>query len=293
MRVQLLPKISLCCLVLVISACSAPPPEPLTSFISGQDATGRGAELVRGLAACGFCHGETNQPGAVLIGGRSSYDRYGEVLAANLTPAQSGLAGWTSGDIMHALREEVNKDGEDISHQVHDGYEWMSDNDTLAIVGYLQALPAVENSVNRRSVGFIARNTKGLTDVRKSVKGYVPDINVQHQREYGQYLADNVARCNFCHAGAEGIFGDAPYLGGGQMVKTAAGEKEAPNISGDTTEGIGNWTEGQLLTYLKTGVTPEHNRVDKNFCPVEYFSRARDSELATLILYLKSVPAAH
>ena len=277
----------------VAVGCSSPKPEPLADYIAGQDAGGRGAELVRGLAACGFCHGEEARSGALLVGGRSAYDRYGEVRAANLTPAQSGLAGWTSNDIVRALRESVNKDEQDISRHIHNGYDWMSDSDTLAIVGYLQGLPAVENRVARRSLGFITRNTKGLTDVRKSVRGYVPDIAVQHQREYGQYLADNVARCNYCHAGAEGLFGDAPYLGGGQIIHTDAGEKAAPNISGDTSEGIGNWSEAQLLDFFQKGVTPDHRRIDAQFCPVEFFSHARDTDLAALILFLKSVPAAH
>lgn len=282
----------LACAIVVLSGCSAPAPEPLADFIAGQDAAGRGAELVRGLAACGFCHGEKPKPNALLIGGRAVNDRYGEVLAANLTPAQSGLAGWTSNDIMAALREATNKAGKDISREVHNGYEWMSDSDTLAIVGYLQGLPAVENSVSRRSVGFLTRNTKGITDVRKSVRGYVPDIAVQHQREYGQYLVDHVARCNSCHAGAEGLFGDAPYLGGGQTVKFDGTEMVAPNISGDSSEGIGSWSEAQLLNFFKSAVTPDRRRVDPLFCPVEFFANARDSDLAAMISFLKSVPAA-
>ena len=277
----------------IMLGCSSPAPEPLADFITGQDAGGRGAELVRGLAACGFCHGEQARPDALLLGGRAAFDRYGEVLAANLTSSASGLAGWTSNDILRALRESVDKNANDISHEIHNGYEWMSDSDTLAIIGYIQSLPAVENSVSRRSLGFITRNTKGLTDVRKSVRGYVPDIAVQHQREYGQYLADHVARCNSCHAGAESLFGDAPYLGGGQPVRTDAGEKIAPNISGDSDEGIGNWSEAQLLSFFKNATTPDHRRVDSQFCPVEFYARARDTDLAALILYLKSVPAAH
>ena len=98
----------------------------------------RGRELVRGLAACGSCHGETASPASLLSGGRTFSDKYGEVRAPNLTTDKSGLGTWRDYDIMTAIRAAVSPEGDWLSRELHAGFEWMSDSDAFAVVAMVK-----------------------------------------------------------------------------------------------------------------------------------------------------------
>jgi mono/diheme cytochrome c family protein len=283
---------SVCFALLLISllACSASEIEPLGEPHSAEYVE-QGRLLVKGLAACGFCHGEKAHPDSPLSGGRKSYDFYGEVNAANLTPAKSGIAGWSTMDIVRAIRASIAPDGSELSFDSHRGFEWLSDEDSLSIVAYLRSIPAVDNTVERRDVGAIQRNTKGLLESRGEVSGYVPGMDPKYPAQYGEYLVDHVARCIRCHNSPAGIIDAEQYLVGGRTITTEAGEKIAPGITSSKTYGIGEWTEDDIVAYLKTGITPRKDRSDPEFCPTGFYSRAPERDLRAIATYLKTVPS--
>ena len=250
-----------------------------------------GEYLVKGLAACGYCHGQNPGPDSVLEGGRTQGDVYGEVDAANLTPSKSGIGEWSSIEIVKAIRASAGRNEEPLSEDVHEGYEWMSDEDALSIVAYLKSLPPIKNEVYRRDVGFLERNTMGLMEGRESVSGFVPQISPEHKVEYGRYLVEHVARCTACHNSKGGMLSDEKYLFGGQMIKNESGEKVAPNISSSELYGIGAWTEEQIVYYLKTGETPEARTIDIDFCPIRFYANAKDDDLYAIAAYLRTVPS--
>jgi mono/diheme cytochrome c family protein len=277
--------------VVVLCSCSSPQPELVTKPLDNRYLD-RGQSLVNGLAACGFCHGTTNQPGAPLVGGRESIDRYGAVNAANLTPAKSGLAEWGTFDIIKALRTSQNREDEPLSAEIHAGYEWVSDEDLLAIIAYLKALPSQENEVDRRSISMLDRNTTGFWESRKQVTGYVPAINPRFQSEYGQYLVDHLARCQGCHNTPGGLIGGEQYLAGGRTIRNAKGERRSPNITPSVVDGIGSWSKEDIVNFLMSAKTPDNRFIDTDFCPVKFYSRAEMGDLEAIAHYLKSVSAA-
>lgn len=275
-------------LILLLVSCTAVVPAVLTTpsspvFIE------RGKRLVKGLAACGRCHGEQNTPSSLLAGGRRSYDQFGEVYAPNLTPSETGLGLWDARQIAEALRASVNREGEAISYKVHEGYEWMSDQDLYSIVAYLKSLPPVDNEVARREISLTDRYTTGILEKDKTVPGYIPDLDRKDKQVYGQYLVDHVARCGACHNRPSTLFSEGAYLEGGEAVKNDAGSKVAPNITNSKVHGIGNWGEEAIVKYLKTGETPAGRYVDPNFCPVDYFKNAADEDLAAIAAYLHNL----
>lgn len=248
----------------------------------------RGRELFKGLAACGFCHGEKNDPRSAPTGGRRQWDTYGEVYAANLTPDPDALGGWNVQQIMHAVRASRGRDGEVLSEDVHQGYEWMADADLLAIVAYLKGLPAMKNDVARREVNTFDRNTTGFWEGHDEQTGFVPQIDERYQVEYGKYLLDNVARCGFCHSKPATVLTSSEYLGGGRTIKTEEGEKFAPSLTNSGVDGIGQWSEADLVHYLQSGETPEGKASDPNFCPTNFFRNAAERDLQAIAKYLKS-----
>lgn len=257
--------------------------------VEGNEYVSRGEALVNGLGACAVCHSDKVAPGAVLSGGQVFQDRYGKVTGPNLTQAKTGLAGWSTTDIVKAIRNAYGRDDSELSQEVHQGYLWMSDEDILAIVAYLKTLAPLENKINRRDVGFISRNTTGFWDVHREVTGYVPYIGPNQKIAYGKYLTDSVASCGTCHSSPSTYFSGEKYLNGGKKILRLSGEKLAPCITSLTTEGIGSWTEKDIVNYLETGLTPEKNSIDPEYCPHTFYRNASKQDLEAIAAYLKTV----
>lgn len=282
-------KVFLVIVLLLILGCSDEKPAVLRK-VEGDLYSKRGEVLVKGLAACGVCHGQSSSPDALLTGGRVVEDLYGELKAPNITPGKSGLYGWTTTEIMEAVRNSVNKDNEDISQGVHKGYLWMSDEDLLSIIGYLKSLPPYENEVERRHVSFISRNTTGFWETKKHVGGYVPSINPADKVPYGQYLTDHLANCAYCHNSPSTLLSGEAYLGGGKRIRRNGVEKIAPPLHNGSDSSLSGWSEKDIVRYLKTAMTPENNIIESDFCPTNFYRNASDYELEAIAAYLKTVP---
>ncbi len=281
-------KIIFGCLLLCLNSCSSDKGyEPLKVPIT-TESVAHGRELFNGVAACAFCHGDKPLPNALPSGGRIQHDLYGDVAAANLTPSKSGIGDWQAKDFISAIRDGLRPDGAKLSPEVHRGMEWMADTDLLAMVAYLTTLPAVENRVERRELGFVSRNTTGFFQGRHDVGGYVPKVDPKHELPYGKYLVDNVARCSYCHSSPASVLSSEGYLQGGHTMQFEGGEKLIPSITNSSAHGIGNWTESEIVTYLKSGDTPDHRRISAEFCPVGFYKMAAERELLAIAKYLKS-----
>ena len=273
---------------LSFTACSTPPPEPISQPLEERYIV-RGRELTTGLAACGYCHGLKASPNSPLVGGRLQSDVYGDLAAPNLTPAISGLKGWSSDAILAALRAGASDDVEVFSPEVHRGYEWMSDEDALSVVAYIKLLDPVEHKVERREITSIDRNTVGFWVGQQSQVGYVPEINKRFSVSYGRYLVDHVARCQSCHNSAAGIISDEGYLEGGKTVRSDKGEVTAPGLGGSFTNGLCAWSEEDIVRYLRTGMTIQRRYVDPALCPTNFYQNGSDTDLTAIARFLKSL----
>jgi mono/diheme cytochrome c family protein len=113
----------------------------------------RGRYLVT-IAGCSDCH----TPGALLgapdmkryLGGSDvgfSIPGLGIFVGQNLTPdKQTGLGGWTTQQIVTAIREGKQPDGSMLSPVMPYGaLSHLTDEDALAIVAFLGSIPAVDN----------------------------------------------------------------------------------------------------------------------------------------------------
>lgn len=276
----------------VVGGCLTPdpvlPPPPSTDEAIAVE---RGQRLATGLGACGFCHSKDGLTTSALSGGRLLRDKFGDVQGPNITLASTGIGAWSEADLKKTIRANLRPDGSVIAPDFHKGFEWIADTDVTAITYYLRSLAPVENSVARRELSFIDRNTTGFWDTRVDVRGYIPAISPTFKVEYGQYLTDHVARCGSCHTKPEGLFTSEEYMGGGQEISFDGNAKVAPNITSSTVSGIGSWSESALKQYLLSGMTPEGREIDPNFCPVRFYARASSEEIDAVVAYLRAIPA--
>lgn len=248
-----------------------------------------GQELVRGLAACGACHGMSSNPDAPLSGGQTMIDRYGEVAAPNITPSTDGIGGWTLSDLSRALRSARGIHDEYLSIEAHSGYEWLADYDLFAILTYVRALPPVDGKVPHRDITLLDRNTVGFFDKWTEVQGYIPRIKRGPDANWGRYLVNHVARCGSCHDLPATLLRTRRYLAGGQTIVREGVQRIAPNITADKEYGIGAWSEDEIVYYLQTGRTPGNRIVSPDFCPTRYYRNANVDDLRAMAKFLRAL----
>jgi mono/diheme cytochrome c family protein len=94
--------------------------------------------------------------------------------------------------------------------------------------------------------------------------------------------------CAACHATPEQD--DRTRLGGGVAVKLPVGTFYAPNISADSNDGIGRWSEADFVTALWKGTSPSGQHYFPVF-PYGSYQKMRLEDVRDLFAYLKTLPA--
>jgi mono/diheme cytochrome c family protein len=114
----------------------------------------------------------------------------------------------------------------------------------------------------------------------------------------GAYLVQ-VTDCMGCHADHDWTAHDAPVvpktLGAGQdmtMLQGFPGKVYAPNITPDAETGAGSWSDDQLARAIREGVGHD-GRALFPFMPYQGFRALSDEDLASIIVYLRSLPPVH
>lgn len=274
------------CTVLFLVGCTVDVDNQLIAD-EGAEIVGRGEYLVESVAACGACHGAWRAPLAPLSGGMAFVDRYGEVLAPNITPSRKyGIGKWTANDLKVLFRTHRSRSARYVSHQAHEGLEWLSDRDVIAIAVYLATLKPVHKKVARRDISDYNPTNWTVFESAINVTGVVPDIARTESVHYGHYLARSVMRCQSCHDGVSTWFGDVKAFDGGRMVKRGNQVKKVPSLTRVFGKGGSSWSVADLQHYLRTGLGPDGNKRDAEFCPTNFFARASQEDLVAVVQYV-------
>src|SRR3979490_382442 len=94
--------------------------------------------------------------------------------------------------------------------------------------------------------------------------------------------------CASCHASPGQP--DRLRLGGGLALASPYGTFRAPNISMDTTDGIGAWPTVDLANALLSGVSPAGTHYYPAF-PYTSYARMQPGDVNDLMAYLRTLPA--
>ena len=93
--------------------------------------------------------------------------------------------------------------------------------------------------------------------------------------------------CSSCHAVPKQE--DSTKLGGGLGLISSFGTFYVPNISPDTKDGIGGWTEAQFVTAVTKGTSPEGEHLFPIF-PYTSYQRMKVDDVRDLFAYIKTLP---
>ncbi len=114
----------------------------------------RGRYLVDVLGHCAECHTPRNMIGGLKSGKPLAGTRYGPGGHAvpNITPdRESGIGGWSEGDLLFFFKTGLKPDGDDVQGDmrevIDDGLRHLSDADMRAMAAYLRSLPAIRHAV--------------------------------------------------------------------------------------------------------------------------------------------------
>jgi mono/diheme cytochrome c family protein len=99
----------------------------------------------------------------------------------------------------------------------------------------------------------------------------------------------NAGGCAACHATPNQD--DRTRLGGGRELKSPFGSFYAPNISPDSKDGIGGWSEADFVTAMWKGTSPDGRHYFPAF-PYTSYQRMKLADVRDLFAYLLTLPAA-
>ena len=112
----------------------------------------------------------------------------------------------------------------------------------------------------------------------------------------GEYLVEGVAHCFQCHSTHDLTKVEAPIVegmkGAGWLMEEAPGLGSivAPNITPDKETGIGNWTDDEIARAIREGVSRDGSALFP-IMPYESFRDMSDEDLASVVVYLRTIPA--
>jgi cytochrome c553 len=111
-----------------------------------------------------------------------------------------------------------------------------------------------------------------------------PEENVEASVERGHALVTGFGACGFCHS-LDGKTTSA--LSGGRIVRDSYGEVAGPNIT-LARSGLGEWTEQQLKSLLRTNTRPDGSEVGGE--RHRGFEWLADRDITAITAYLRALP---
>jgi len=240
---------------------------------------------------CMACH--TVKDGPAYAGGYSVQSPLGSIYATNITPSKTaGIGNYTEAQFARALRDGVRADGAHLYPAMpYTAYAQLTDQDVHALyVYFMKGVEPVDQQVAKTELPFpfnirISMAAWNLMFLNR--ERFQPDPAKSEQINRGAYLVNGLAHCSTCHTPRNALMAEqgSRFLGGG-----ALGAWYAPNISPDPN-GIGGWTDAELLQYLKTGraegkaqaAGPMAEAVQKSF---QHMTQA---DLEAMVAYLRTV----
>lgn len=249
-------------------------------------------KMVATAADCQACH--TNpEGGRPFAGDYAIHSPMGTIYTTNITPSkQFGIGNYTLQQFTRAVREGVRPDGENLYPAMpYTSYSHMSDEDIQAMYAYFQlGVKPVEQPTKPTALPFpfnMRIAMAGWNMMYLDSSAFKPDASKSAEWNRGAYLVNGAGHCDTCHTPRNLMMGEVTSkpLGGGMV-----GPWYAPNISSDPVSGIGNWSQAQLVEYMKTGRTVGKNQAAGPMAEAVQNSLQYlpDADLNAIAVYLKN-----
>ena len=223
----------------------------------------------------------------------------GKVVAANITKSvtHGKISVYTDAELSYLIKTGIAKNGKFMPYMLK---PMMADEDINDIIAYLRsndaAVAAADTTIGNTHINFIGK--AGLRVSSKPadyVKGVSrPDEN--NAVEYGRYLVA-VTGCYHCHSKkllkVDFIIPENSkgYMQGGIKLKGHDGKKiAAPNLTPDTTTGIGAYDAADFSAAVRNGIVPGGRQLKP---PMPQFDHLTDKQVNAIYDYVKRLQPVH
>ena len=248
-------------------------------------------EYIARASDCAPCHMSVG--GTPFAGGLILNTPFGHMATPNITPdRETGIGDWTAEQFYRVIHDGIGPGHQYVyPTMTFTSYTKMTRPDVDALHAYLMSLPPVHAPRLDVSLSFpfnIRLSLLGWRLMFFRAGSYVPDAAKSARWNRGAYLVQGPGHCGECHSPRNVLGGviDSGSLSGGVVDSFLA-----PNISSDPTWGIGDWSEDELVAFLKTGTTHKGvvfgPMVDVVHQSLAYLT---DDDVHAIASYLKNTP---
>jgi mono/diheme cytochrome c family protein len=283
------------CLTAVVAAgaWAATSPPPASPPPADQAALIAKGKYLATAGDCISCH--TAPGGQPMAGGLGMDTPFGKIYTPNITPDKdTGIGKWSDEQFYRVMHEGIGGHGQYLYPAMpFPWYTKVTRDDVAAIKAYIFSVAPVHAPDKPNAMAFPFNIREGLVAWRAAffTEGtFKPDPSKSAQLNRGAYLVQGLGHCGECHNN-NNLFGASKVAG--RLQGGAIDDWYAPNITGDTLEGVGAWSQDQLATFLKTGAAPGGAGValgpmmETIHNSLQYLN---DDDIQAIAAYLKAVP---
>lgn len=249
---------------------------------------------------CVACH--TAKGGKPFAGGLPMETPIGVIYSTNITPDKTGLGDYSFEDFDKAVRHGVSKSGSTLYPAMpYPSYARVSDSDMQALYAYfMKGVEPVAQENKDSDIPWPLSMRWPLAAWRwmfaPAVEEHQAQAVVDPVISRGAYLVEGLGHCGACHTpraltmqekALSATDGNA-FLAGSAPLEGWI----AKSLRGDHKDGLGSWSEEQLVQFLKTGRSDRSavfgGMSDVVVHSMQYMS---ENDLTAIARYLKSLPA--
>lgn len=273
-------------------------PTPRVQVSTAPDVLARGEYLVHGPGACAMCHASQEDATRTTPGKRPSLrggyvfsmPGFGTFRPSNLTPDdETGLGRRTPEQIARTIRHGVGADGS-LAPFMAIHASGMADDDLAAVVSYLLSTEPVAHDAGTDELSFPAKAMVAFVfePAHPDTRAVAPVAAATVER--GEYLANDVALCAFCHTEHDPLTMEAttPKLSGGTpnpSVEDPDTVFTAPNLTPWSGGALARFDEDAFVARFRAGkLTPSSPM------PWQALGNMTDDDVRAIYRYLQTLP---
>ena len=249
---------------------------------------------------CVACH--TAKGGKPFAGGLPMETPIGVIYSTNITPDKTGLGDYSFEDFDKAVRHGIAKNGSTLYPAMpYPSYARVRDSDMQALYAYfMKGVEPVAQENKDSDIPWPLSMRWPLAAWRWMFAPAVEEHQAQTAADpvinRGAYLVEGLGHCGACHTPrALTMQEKALSAADGNAFLSGSAPLEgwiAKSLRGDHKDGLGSWSEEQLVQFLKTGRSDRSavfgGMSDVVVHSMQYMSQ---DDLTAIARYLKSLPA--
>jgi mono/diheme cytochrome c family protein len=249
----------------------------------------RGRYVALHVAHCSHCH-SPNAPAIGDLSGGPMIDAgpFGRFYPTNLTPDdETGIGRRSDAEIARAIRSAVLHDGT-LAPMMLVGVAPMADEDLVAVISYLRALPPKKNATPPDEWGFVARMLSGRFTPRSLAAP--PYVSGGASAARGEYLVNGPALCATCHTARDPLQGFAmvgPLLAGDPNPHVDNTDPRFEIVAPNLTRGgvLASFDEDTFTARFRAG-----RALPGSIMPWESFQGLSEEDVRSIYRYLSTLP---